>query len=110
MLQEIQARVGLRRNPGDSANGSFSLKPGESSDNLRPSASSSRASTLPSQPSPSAKVHDYLVGSQLDEALEAGHDIIVSWPFADGDVRDWTQEEALWYVCNTIIVSSPHIV
>ncbi|KAG2053699.1 actin-related protein [Suillus hirtellus] len=93
---EIQARVGLRRNPGDSANGSFSLKPGESSDNLRPSASSSRASTLPSQPSPSAKVHDYLVGSQLDEALEAGHDIIVSWPFADGDVRDWTQAEALW--------------
>ncbi|KAG2344070.1 actin-like ATPase domain-containing protein [Suillus weaverae] len=95
---EIQARVGLRRNPGDSANGASSqtLKPGESNDNLRPSASSSRASSLPFQPSPSAKVHDYLVGSQLDEAVEAGQDITVSWPFADGDVRDWTQAEALW--------------
>jgi actin-related protein 9 len=51
-----------------------------------------------------AKVHDYLVGSQLDEALEADQDIIVSWPFADGDIRDWTQAEALWYVCNSIVV------
>ncbi|OAX38980.1 actin-related protein [Rhizopogon vinicolor AM-OR11-026] len=93
---EIQARVGLRRSPGDTTNGRSSLRPSEGGENLRPSASSSRASSLPCHPSPSAKVNDYLIGSQLDEALEAGQDIIVSWPFSDGDVRDWTQAEALW--------------
>ncbi|KAF8845181.1 actin-like ATPase domain-containing protein [Paxillus ammoniavirescens] len=40
--------------------------------------------------------NDYLVGSQLDEALEAGQDVLVSWPFADGDIRDWTQAEVIW--------------
>ncbi|KAJ8588107.1 actin-like ATPase domain-containing protein [Rhizopogon salebrosus TDB-379] len=92
---EIQARVGLRRSPGDTANGISSQRPCEG-ESLRPSASSSRASSLPCHPSPSAKVHDYLIGPLLDEALEAGQDIIVSWPFAGGDVRDWTQAEALW--------------
>jgi len=42
-------------------------------------------------------VTDYLVGTQLDEALANGQDITVSWPFADGDVSDWTQAEAIWY-------------
>lgn len=106
-LQEIQARVGLRRNPGDTANGISSLRPFEGSENLRPSASSSRASSLPCHPNPSAKVHDYLIGPQLDEALEAGQDIIVSWPFADGDIRDWTQAEALWYVYSSNVKFSP---
>lgn len=46
----------------------------------------------------SAKVTDYLVGAQLDEALEAGQDIDVYWPFADGDISDWTQAEAIWCV------------
>ena len=46
----------------------------------------------------SAKVTDYLVGAQLDEALAAGHDLVVSWPLAEGDVSDYTQAEALWYV------------
>lgn len=105
--QEIQARVGLRRSPGDTANGISSLRPSEGSENLRPSASSSRASSLPCHPSPSAKVHDYLIGPQLDEALEAGQDITVSWPFADGDIRDWTQAEALWYVCSSSVKFSP---
>ena len=41
---------------------------------------------------------DYLVGSQLDEALAAGQDVEVFWPFADGEVVDWTQAEALWCV------------
>jgi actin-related protein 9 len=62
---------------------------------------------LPCHPSPSAKVHDYLIGPLLDEALEAGQDIIVSWPFAGGDVRDWTQAEALWYVCSSSVGFSP---
>ena len=44
-----------------------------------------------------AKVNDYLVGTALDEAIAAGQDIDVYWPFADGDVSDWTQAEALWY-------------
>ncbi|EKM50420.1 uncharacterized protein PHACADRAFT_263701 [Phanerochaete carnosa HHB-10118-sp] len=41
------------------------------------------------------KVTDYLVGAQLDEALAAGQ-VDVFWPFADGDIKDWTQAEALW--------------
>jgi actin-related protein 9 len=43
-------------------------------------------------------VKDYLVGVQLDEALISDPDIAISWPFADGDVRDWTQAEAIWCV------------
>ncbi|KAH7926438.1 actin-like ATPase domain-containing protein [Leucogyrophana mollusca] len=97
----FSARVGLRRGTGETSNGTNtngrpSLRPGDSSENIRPSASTSRASSLPHQPSSTAKVNDYLVGTQLDEALEAGQDILVSWPFADGDVRDWTQAEAIW--------------
>ncbi|KAI0766576.1 actin-like ATPase domain-containing protein [Trametes elegans] len=44
-----------------------------------------------------AKVTDYLVGAHLDEALQAGQDITVFWPFADGDISDYIQAEALWY-------------
>ena len=43
-------------------------------------------------------VSSYLVGSQLDEALESGQDISVFWPFADGEISDWTQAEAIWCV------------
>jgi len=43
-------------------------------------------------------VTDYLVGEQLDEALRANQDIIISWPFAKGDVADWMQAEAIWCV------------
>ena len=43
-------------------------------------------------------VKDYLVGAQLDEALANGQDIVVSWPFSDGDVSDWAQAEAIWCV------------
>ena len=46
---------------------------------------------------------DYLVGAHLDEALAAGQEIDVYWPFSDGDVSDWIQAEALWYV-----LDSPH--
>ena len=42
---------------------------------------------------------DYLVGPQLDDALAAEQDIIVSWPFAEGQITDFMQAEALWYVC-----------
>lgn len=62
-------------------------------------------SSQDSQPGPSAfklpssaKVTDYLVGLQLDEAIAASQDILVSWPFADGNIADWTQAEAIWWV------------
>ncbi len=44
------------------------------------------------------KVTDYLVGSQLEEALAAGQDIEVYWPFANEDISDWIQAEAIWYM------------
>nr|GAT42920.1 predicted protein [Mycena chlorophos] len=43
-----------------------------------------------------ATVKDYLVGTHLDEALSANADIVVSWPFAEGYIKDWIQAEALW--------------
>jgi len=97
--QEIPARVGLPKD-ASSENSHYgdTLHVNGNTDDVRPSASTSRASSLPQQSAPSAKVNDYLVGAQLDEALAAGQDILVSWPFADGDVRDWTQAEAIWYV------------
>jgi actin-related protein 9 len=63
-----------------------------------PSTSNSRATSAAPQP-PSLKVTDYLVGPQLDEALAAGQEITVSWPFVDGQINDFMQAEALWYVC-----------
>ncbi|KAI0334518.1 actin-like ATPase domain-containing protein [Cubamyces sp. BRFM 1775] len=72
---DIPARVGLRRSAvsqiGDEG----------------PSSSKAPATT---------KVTDYLVGSQLDEALAADQDITIYWPFADGNVSDFIQAEALW--------------
>lgn len=62
-------------------------------------------SLLPNGPSgsndasgPQLKLKDYLVGSQLDDALAAGQDLVVSYPFADGTIEDWVQAEALWCV------------
>jgi len=89
---EIPARVGLRKSAftnGVEANG-------KSSNSEDPLASTSRASSLPQNAQRSAAVKDYLVGTQLDEALATDPDIAISWPFADGDVRDWTQAEAIW--------------
>ncbi|KAJ6504873.1 actin-related protein [Mycena vitilis] len=89
---EFPARVGLRRNAftnGAEANGKSNI----SED---PLASTSRASSLPQASQRNAAVKDYLVGAQLDEALSTETDIAISWPFADGDVRDWTQAEAIW--------------
>ncbi|KAJ3720941.1 actin-related protein [Lentinula raphanica] len=86
----IQARVGLRKssfNTNDIQSDTQSSKNG---------AVSSRISSLPLIAPPNASVNDYLVGTQLDDALAAGQDIAISWPFADGDVRDWTQAEAIW--------------
>ncbi|KAI0031289.1 actin-like ATPase domain-containing protein [Vararia minispora EC-137] len=60
-----------------------------------PSAPTSRAPSR-GPPSDTPKVNDYLVGAQLDDALAAGQDIVVSWPFAQGRIDDWTQAEALW--------------
>lgn len=62
-------------------------------------ASTSRAtSILPQITKPNASVNSYLVGSQLDEALASGQDILVFWPFGDGGISDWTQAEAIWCV------------
>ncbi|KAJ6496789.1 actin-related protein [Mycena vulgaris] len=91
-IVEFAARVGLRRNAstnGAEANGKVHI----SED---PLASTSRASSLPQNGQRNAAVKDYLVGTQLDEALATDPDIAISWPFADGDVRDWTQAEAIW--------------
>ena len=60
-------------------------------------ANSRAASALPQ--SQNLKVTDYLVGPQLDDALAAGQEIVVSWPFVDGGIKDFMQAEALWYVC-----------
>ena len=68
---EIEARVGLRRVDENGA--------GQST-------------------RPQAKVNEYLVGRQLDEALAAGQDIVVSWPFRDEKISDFHAAEALWYV------------
>ncbi|KAK7687961.1 hypothetical protein QCA50_009180 [Cerrena zonata] len=59
---------------------------------IQPKASSSKAPAL------NVKVTDYLVGTQLDEAISTNQDIVVFWPFAEGVIDDWTQAEALWYV------------
>ncbi|EPQ56390.1 actin-like protein [Gloeophyllum trabeum ATCC 11539] len=83
---EIKARVGLRRSLHDSN--------GLSNGHAQPAASTSRAASA--IPMSSVKVNDYLVGAQLDSALAAGEDIVVSWPFAEGDISDWTQAEAIW--------------
>ncbi|EGN96560.1 hypothetical protein SERLA73DRAFT_111155 [Serpula lacrymans var. lacrymans S7.3] len=108
----IPARVGFRKstsqgsgdNTNADSNGRSSSTPLDINGIGRSSASTSRASSLPYQTNPSAKVTDYLVGAQLDEALEAGQDIAISWPFADGDVRDWIQAEAIWkYVIFNIL-------
>jgi hypothetical protein len=71
------------------------LAPGEAG----PSASTSRAASAAPQAQPQMlKVTDYLVGHQLDDALAAGQELVISWPFAEGQILDFMQAEALWYV------------
>ncbi|KAJ7224459.1 actin-related protein [Mycena pura] len=87
---ELLARVGLRSDAftsGVETNGKA---------HQDPLASTSRASSIPQNGQRTATVKDYLVGLQLDEALKTDPDIVISWPFANGDVKDWTQAEALW--------------
>jgi actin-related protein 9 len=64
---------------------------------LSASTSNSRAPSAAPQPH-TLKVTDYIVGHQLDDALAAEQDLIISWPFADGQISDFMQAEALWYV------------
>ncbi|KAG6891273.1 hypothetical protein C0995_008525 [Termitomyces sp. Mi166 len=94
---DILARVGLRRSAsGEHLNRSQQpIPPGENVPK-KTIDDSSRISSLPQHSEPNASVNDYLVGSALDEAIAAGQDVSISWPFADGDVRDWTQAEAIW--------------
>lgn len=92
--KEIQARVGLRPSVsnGEHTNGT--------QNNSR--APSERPSRAPSQAPPPAGPNDYLVGSQLDEALAAGHDITVFWPFRENTITQWAQVEAIWCVCVSV--------
>lgn len=79
------------------AEGSYGnrLAPGEAG----PSASTSTSRAASAAPHPQTlKVTDYLVGHQLDDALAAGQELVISWPFADGQIYDFMQAEALWYV------------
>ncbi|KAH9840137.1 actin family [Rhodofomes roseus] len=80
---EVLARVGLPRSLLNGANGNAQSGPSTSK--------AANGTTVPN-----AKVTDYLVGAQLDEALAAGQDIVEYWPFAEADIVDWTQAEALW--------------
>jgi actin-related protein 9 len=80
VLQEIQARVGSRlpTTNGTEADGDVHMI--ESSDNQIKNLKSSQ----------------YLVGHVLDEALVAGENLHISWPFRDGGIDNWEQAEALW--------------
>ncbi|OCH91003.1 actin-like ATPase domain-containing protein [Obba rivulosa] len=60
------------------------------------SAANGNAVASSSTSSGAPQVHDYLVGTQLDEAISQGQDLTISWPFADGGISDWTQAEAIW--------------
>ncbi|KAF8119368.1 hypothetical protein EV363DRAFT_1441762 [Boletus edulis] len=91
---EIPARVGLRQTAGEPSsssitNGKQPSGTGEGSDYWRSLASLSRLSSLPFHSSTTANVNEL-------SSLEGGNDILVSWPFADGDIRDCTQAEAIW--------------
>ncbi|KAG8895808.1 hypothetical protein FRB99_000346 [Tulasnella sp. 403] len=81
----LQARVGLRKADATRfRNGTGAMEVED------PSASSSLP--LPKGLRPS----NYLVGHLLDEAIAAGEDVELWWPFDNGSVKDWTQAEALW--------------
>lgn len=45
---------------------------------------------------PQLHVNDYLVGHKLNEALEAGDDVAVSYPFLNNDIKDYKAAEAIW--------------
>ncbi|CAG8718356.1 2322_t:CDS:2, partial [Acaulospora colombiana] len=72
--QEILARVGLRRS---------NILGASTSDGIN-------------SKSLSARVSDYLVGSNLDDALENGDSVEIYWPFSDGKIVNWPQAEAIW--------------
>jgi actin-related protein 9 len=74
-------------------------------------ASTSRTgSTFPQAFAARAAVKDYLVGSQLDDALVKGDDLVLSYPFADGDIKDFAQAEVLWYVKQAHSSTDPNII
>jgi actin-related protein 9 len=87
--------VGLRPQhaPSDGIYGSRLTAGGLAEGGL--SAANSRAASAAPQ-SQNPKITDYLVGPQLDDALAAGQEIVVSWPFSDGEIKDFMQAEALW--------------
>ena len=82
LIQELLARVGLRRSFLNSINGSTPIL-------------NSQQTHL--NPPSTVRISDYLVGGALDEALAAGEDVVVYWPFLNGcEVSSWPQAEAVW--------------
>ncbi|KAF9526129.1 actin-related protein [Crepidotus variabilis] len=80
---EFPARVGIRRDASTNVEEKM--------------ASTSRAGSMfPQRSIAKAAVKDYLVGQHLDDALARGEDLIISYPFAEGDISDFTQAEAIW--------------
>ena len=96
--------MGLRAQhaPSDGTYGAR-LTAGGSAEAGMSTANSRAASAVPQIQN--LKVTDYLVGPQLEAALAAGQDIVVSWPFADGEVKDFMQAEALWYVYRMALIN-----
>ncbi|KAH9993724.1 actin-like ATPase domain-containing protein [Russula compacta] len=98
---EIQARVGLRAQHAEAvygqrlSAGNLNLGAGGLAAEVDPSMSTSRAASAVPQPQ-TLKVTDYLVGPQLDDALAAGQELVISWPFANDQIKDFMQAEALW--------------
>jgi len=95
--QEFPARVGLRKGASGEHLNQSQLPIAPSENHRREKASLSRPFAFPQHHEPNASVNDYLVGEALDEALAEHQEITISWPFAGGDVYDWTQAEAIWH-------------
>lgn len=84
----VQARVGLRASDASR----FRQGDGMAVDGQQPSSST----PSPNSPPKGLRPSNYLVGQQLDDALAAGEELEVWWPFEDGKIGDWVQAEALW--------------
>ncbi|PFH51034.1 hypothetical protein AMATHDRAFT_143549 [Amanita thiersii Skay4041] len=92
----IPARVGIRRNPSSNDNPNGVYSPVLQKEIQQKFLSTNQTTIHPHYTISHASVKDYLVGTQLDEALATGQDILISWPFAENTVHDWVQAEAIW--------------
>lgn len=95
LLQEIQARVGLRKHASTSKLNGRSELNNEENISSGFATPSNGAAAISRQTSSQTATHvsEYLVGAQLDNALAAGEDIALFWPFGDGRINDMLQAE-----------------